>query len=54
MDVTVGVGDVMYALQPFDLMRFRIPAEMKESNSLNASRVTIAMSMGATVRLANK
>jgi hypothetical protein len=45
METTVGVGDVMYAFQPLDLIRLRIPYEMNESNSLNASNVRIAMFM---------
>jgi hypothetical protein len=36
----------MNAFQPFGLMRFKIPAAMKESNSLNPSNVSTAICIG--------
>ena len=43
MEVTTSDGQVMNAFQPLGLIRFKIPDAMNESNSLNPSKVSIAI-----------
>ncbi|MNT51423.1 hypothetical protein D3C72_1883870 [compost metagenome] len=48
IEVTSGVGQVMWAAQPCGFILFRMPAAMKLSSSLKPSRVRMAICMAGS------